>query len=137
MNKIYVTATNRDFLNIFKTLTDTKNVKDTSYAKTVVENSEAIMKHLAELEEMSKPSKEFIELAMKAKALIDAGDEEGLKKYEEENKDIVEERKNQLDKVNSRLDETSSMELILIEESNLPSDLDADQLASLRPILKK
>jgi hypothetical protein len=95
------------------------------------------MKHLAELEELSKPSKEFIELAMKAKALIDAGDEEGLKKYEEENKDIVEERKNQLDKVNSRLDESSSMELILIEETNLPSDLDADQLASLRPIIKK
>jgi hypothetical protein len=27
--------------------------------------------------------------------------------------------------------------LILIEETNLPTDLDADQLASLRPIIKK
>ena len=134
---VYVTATNRDFLNIFKTLVDTKNVKDTNYAKAVVDNSESIMKHLAELEELSKPSPEFIAIAMKAQEMITAGDQEGLKKYEEENKDVVEARKAQLDDVNKRLDEVASIELLLLEEETLPKDLDADQLASLKFIIKK
>lgn len=137
MSKVYVTATKREFLNIFKTLVDTKNAKDTTYAKAVVENSESIIKHLEELEEMSKPSQAFIDVAIKANKIIESGDQEALAKYEEENKEIVDERKAQLDKVNAKLDESTSLELILIEEGNLPSDLDADQLASLRPILKR
>ena len=76
MNKsIYVTATNREFLNIFKTLSDTKEVKDTNYAKVVLDNSESIMKHLADLEKLSTPSQEFIDIAMKAKTFIDNKDE--------------------------------------------------------------
>lgn len=138
MNKsIYVTATNREFLNIFKTLLDTKEVKDTNYAKVVLSNSESIMKHLEDLEKLSTPSKEFIEIAMKAKTFIDNKDEEGLKKYEEENLPIIEERKKQIDQVNAKLEETASIELVLIEEEIIPKDLSADQLASLRLIIKK
>jgi hypothetical protein len=137
MSKVYVTATKREFLNIFKTLMDTKNVKDTTYAKAVVDNSESIIKHLEDLEEMSKPSQEFIDVAIKANKIIESGDQEALAKYEEENKEVVEARKSQLDKVNAKLEEITSLELVLLEETNLPSDLDADQLASLKPIIKK
>ena len=68
---------------------------------------------------------------------IDNKDEEGLKKYEEENLPIIEERKKQIDQVNAKLEETASIELVLIEEEIIPKDLSADQLASLRLIIKK
>ncbi|NBP00415.1 MAG: hypothetical protein EBU90_09890 [Proteobacteria bacterium] len=74
---------------------------------------------------------------MKAKTFIDNKDEEGLKKYEEENLPIIEERKKQIDQVNAKLEETASIELVLIEEEIIPKDLSADQLASLRLIIKK
>ena len=60
-----------------------------------------------------------------------------MKKYEEENLPIIEERKKQIDQVNAKLEETASIELVLIEEEIIPKDLSADQLASRRLIIKK
>ena len=37
---VHVTATNREFLNIFKTLNETRSTKGVAYAKAVVKNSE-------------------------------------------------------------------------------------------------
>lgn len=133
--KIYVTATNREFLNIFKTLNETRSVKGVEYAKSVVKNCEAIKTLLDPIEELAKPSEEFMLLSLEAQKFIQAEDEKGLKKLEEEHVELIELRKTQLEEVNKKLDETSTIELKTIDEKHLPTDLSAEQLESIIKIV--
>jgi hypothetical protein len=132
---VHVTATNREFLNIFKTLNETRSTKGVAYAKAVVKNSEVIKSHLDPIEEKAKPSEAFMLLSMEAQKYIQAEDGEGLKKFEEEHSEVIEERKKQMDEVNSMLDETFTLELKVINEAHLPEDLSAEQLETLIKIV--
>jgi hypothetical protein len=132
---VHVTATNREFLNIFKTLNETRSTKGVAYAKAVVKNSEVIKSHLDPIEEKAKPSEAFMLLSLEAQKYIQAEDGEGLKKFEEEHSEVIEERKKQMEEINSMLDETSTLELKIINEANLPDDLSAEQLQSLIKII--
>lgn len=132
---VHVTATNREFLNIFKTLNETRSTRGVAYAKAVVKNSEVIKAHLDPIEEKAKPSEAFMLLSLEAQKYIQAEDSEGLKKFEEEHSEVIEERKKQMDEINTMLDETSTLELKLINESNLPEDLSAEQVQALIKII--
>jgi hypothetical protein len=133
---VHVTATNREFLNIFKTLNETRSIKGVNYAKVVVKNSEVIKRHLDPIEQLALPSEEFMELSLKAQKFIESEDAEGLKKFEEENAPIIEKRKEQMTQVNEKLDETATLELKLIPESYLPEDISAEQLEMLVKIVQ-
>lgn len=132
---VHVTATNREFLNIFKTLNETRSVKGVAYAKAVIKNSEVIKAHLDPIEVAAMPSEEFMKLSLEAQKFIEAEDAEGLKKFEEENAPVIEERKKQLDSVNTKLDESATLELKMINEKVLPDDLSAEQLETLIKII--
>lgn len=132
----YVTATNREFLNIFKTLSDTRSVKGVHYAKAVIKNLQVIKEHLQPIEEMALPSEEFIELSVKAQEFINKEDSDGLKKFEDENQEIIGKRKAQMDEVNAKLDEITTVELVLIDEKVLPEDISAEQIEALMKIIQ-
>jgi hypothetical protein len=133
---IPMTLTNKQFLDIFYTLQETRSVKGVRYAMIVIKNSEVIAEHLKELDEMSKPSEEFIQLSLKAQELIKAQDAEGLEKLEAENAEVVEARKSQMDAINARMEETATLELKLIPEAILPQDITAEQIEKLMPIIQ-
>ena len=132
---VHVTATNREFLNIFKTLNETRSTKGVAYAKAVIKNSEVIKAHLDPIEEQAKPSEEFMNLSIEAQKFINAEDSEGLKKFEEQHVEVIEQRKKQLADVNTLLDEVATLELKLINEKVLPEDLSAEQLEALIKII--
>ena len=125
---VHVTATNREFLNMYKVLHETRGEKGVKYALIVIKNCEVIKNHLDALEAKATPSPEFIELAVEAKKFIEAEDEAGLKAFEEKNKEVVEARKKQLDEVNAELDLEATLELKMINEKILPEGLSAEQL---------
>lgn len=135
---VFVTASNREFLTIYQILTATKSSKGVRYAKAVIKNSEVIAEHLKSIEEMAVPSEAFIDLSLKAQEFIKAEDSEGLKNFEsvEGNKVIIEERKAQMEKVNQKLDEVSTLELVMINETLLPDDLSAEQVEGLMKIIQ-
>lgn len=132
---VHVTATNREFLNIFKTLNETRSTKGVIYAKAVIKNSEVIKAHLDPIEAEAKPSEEFMILSLEAQKYIEAEDTEGLKKFEAEHTEVIEQRKKQLDVINVKLDETATLELKVINEKALPEDLSAEQLEALIKII--
>ena len=132
----HVTATNREFLNMFKTLSDTRSVKGVNYAKAVIKNLQVIKEHLQPIEEMALPSEEFIELSVKAQEFINKEDSQGLEKFESENKELIEKRKKQMDEVNAKLDEITTVELVMIEEKVLPEDISAEQIEALMKIIQ-
>jgi aspartate aminotransferase-like enzyme len=133
---VHITATNREFLNIFKVLNETRAAKGVKYAKAVVINSKVIKDHLDHLETMALPSEEFINLSLEAQKFIQAEDAEGLKKFEEEHAEIIEKRKAQMAEVNAKLDEQATLELKTISETNLPEEISADQLDTLIKIIQ-
>jgi hypothetical protein len=132
---VHVTATNREFLNIFKTLNETRSTKGVAYAKAVIKNSEVIKAHLDPIEDKARPTEDFMKLSLEAQKFINAEDAEGLKKFEEENAEIIEQRKQQLAEVNAILDEPATLELKMINEKVLPDDLSAEQLETLIKII--
>lgn len=132
---VHVTATNREFLNIFKTLNETRSTKGVAYAKAVIKNSEVIKAHLDPIENEAKPSEAFMVLSLEAQKYIQSEDSEGLKKFEEDHSEIIEERKKQMEFVNSKLNEISTLELKVISESNLPEDISAEQLETIIKII--
>lgn len=132
---VHVTATNREFLNIFKTLNETRSVKGVAYAKIVIKNAEVIKAHLDPIEAEAIPSEEFMKLSMEAQKYIETEDSEGLKKFEEEHAEVINQRKEQLAAINSKLDEPATLELKMINEKVLPEDLSAEQLEALIKII--
>jgi hypothetical protein len=130
----YITATNREFLNIYKTLVETRTAKGVAYAKAVVKNCEVIKNHLEPIEKEATPTKEFMELSLEAQKFIEAEDGDGLKKFEEDNVALINQRKEQLELVNNKLSETATLELRPISEKHLPEDITAEQLEMLLKI---
>ena len=132
---VNITATNREFLNMYQVFQETRDVKNVKYATILVINCRAIKAQLDELEVLAMPSPEFVELAKEAQKFIQAEDEASLKKLEEENAELVEARKNQMAEVNRRLDEEATLELKMISEKILPSELSADQLEAIAKLI--
>lgn len=128
---VMITATNREFLNMYKVLHETRGEKGVKYGLIVIKNCEVIKNHLDSLEAKAAPSPEFVELAIKAQKFIEAEDEAGLKSLEEENKEIVDARKKQLEEVNAALELEATLELKMINEKILPENLSAEQLETI------
>lgn len=128
---VMITATNREFLNMYQVLHETRGEKGVKYALIVLKNCEVIKAHLDSLEAKAAPSPEFVELAIKAQKFIEAEDEAGLKSLEEENKEIVDARKKQLEEVNAALELEATLELKMINEKILPENLSAEQLETI------
>ena len=135
-NGVNITATKREFLDMFKVFNETKDVKNVKYATINLLNSKVIREQLDELEAMATPSQEFIDLSIKAQALIKEENEEALKALEAENATLVEARKEQLAAVQAKLDEEVTLELKMINEKILPEDLNAEQLEMISKLIK-
>lgn len=131
-----VTLTNKQFLEIFYALQETRGVKGVKYAIAVIKNSEVIAAHLKELDDMSIPSEAFVELSMKAQEFIRAQNTEALEALEKEHAEVVEARKKQMEEVEQRMQESATLELKLIPEATLPSEITAEQLEKLLPIIQ-
>jgi hypothetical protein len=134
-NGVNITATKREFLNMFQVFNETKDVKNVKYATINLVNSKVIREQLDELEAMATPSQEFIDLSIKAQQLIKEENEAGLKELEEENATLVEARKEQLATVQAKLDEEVTLELKMINEKILPEDLNAEQLEMISKLI--
>lgn len=134
-NGVNITATKKEFLDMFKVFNETKDVKNVKYATINLLNSKVIREQLDELEAMATPSQEFIDLSIKAQALIKEENEEALKALEAENVTLVEARKEQLAAVQAKLEEEVTLELKMINEKILPEDLSAEQLEMISKLI--
>ena len=131
-----IKATNREFLEILKALEAVKQAKGKSFAVLAARNIVAITEHLRPIEEVALPKKAFVELSEKVQRLIQKEDQEAVTKLEQENEELIEERKAQLLKVEEMLDEKASVKINMIREEIVPEEVTAEQLLPLLKILK-
>ena len=134
-----INATKGDFVQIINGLFNVQNLSGKDFSLIISKNINILKDKLKDLEDMGKPSEKFMELAKEVN-LLSSGDDENAKakidKLEEENKDLVEERRAQLEKVAEVMKEEISVELHVLSEDLLPETVTANQINNLIKIIE-
>ena len=130
------TLTNQEIVDLANGLHTCKDLKGVSFALVVAKNLENIQKELQHIDDASKPTEKFLEVAGKIQELTrEGGKEEEIQKIEEDNKSLTEERKKQLDEVAELLKEESTIDIFTVYPSKLPEDITADQVMKINRII--
>lgn len=130
-----ITATNREFLNLYKGLEAVKSMQGARFAVLVGKNMKELRVLLNPLEISAIPTPEFQKLSIDIQKLIEAEDKEAIEAMEKENEELIEERKKQLAEVEAQLDNESEIYLHVIKEDQLPEDITGEQVERLLQII--
>lgn len=123
---------------LYNGLVEVKDLKSKSFALKAARSMSTIREALKDIEDLGKPSEEFLALSMKVQEIIKEDPENGQEKIQElenENKELVDKRKAQLDTVNAKLLEDVELELDTFSEDVLPNEISADQINKLIKII--
>jgi cell fate (sporulation/competence/biofilm development) regulator YlbF (YheA/YmcA/DUF963 family) len=129
------TLTNQELVDLVNGLHKVKDLKGVKFALVVAKNIEMLQKELEHIDEASKPSEEFMKVSTEVQDCMKNGKEEEAKKLEEENKKLVDERKVQIEEVQVLLKEESTINIYTVYSNQLPGDITADQIMSVRNII--
>ena len=129
-------ATNREFLHLYKGLEGVKEMKGARFAVLVGKNMKELRTLLNPIEAAAVPSIEFQELSVEMQKLIEAQDQDAMSKLEEDNTELIEERKKQLADVEALLDNNTEVFLHPIREDQLPEDITGEQVERLIQIIE-
>lgn len=134
-------VTYKQLADLFQGLSTVKDLKGVKFALQITKNFNMIQAELKHLEEAAKPSEEFVSLAQKVQAIESSNeieDKQGeIEKLEKDNADIVQVRKDQIAEFQKMLEETTEVSFFKIKESNLPEEINAEQLSSIILIIKE
>ena len=138
----YVKYTNKELGDILQGLVAVKDLKGVRFSLQITKNINLIKSELEHIEEAAKPSEEFLEIAKQVQVIEKSGaPEEEMKaavaKIEEENAELVEARKKQIEEFNSMLEDETELSLFMISESHLPEDITAQQLMGINQLIKE
>tara|TARA_R110000824_G_scaffold115351_2_gene266410 strand:- start:470 stop:883 length:414 start_codon:yes stop_codon:yes gene_type:complete len=134
-----INATKDDFAKLYNGLVEVKDLKSKKFALAASKNMQIIKGALEHIEELNKPSEEFIELAQKITAIAkenNESSEQQVKDLEESNANLIQERKDQLDLVRETLKEDLELELHFVSEEILPDEINAEQINNIIKIIE-
>lgn len=132
---IKVESTNRDLLDLFRGLEAVKTIKGARFAVLVGKNLKELKYKLTPIEEAAAPTVAFQEISIQMRDLMEAEDTDGVKKLEEENKGLIEERKTQMASVEDMLDASASVDLHKIREDQLPEEITGEQIEKILELI--
>ena len=133
-----INAKKGEFVNLINGLFSVQDLKGKEFGMTVSKNIRILQTNLKEMEGVGKPSNEFLKLAEEVNKIANenaSDSQERIDKLEKENKELVDIRQKQMDKLNKMMDEEMEMELYLISEEKLPEDITAKQITNIDKIL--
>ena len=105
------TYTNRELAELMQGLFGVQQLQGIKFSLAVSKNMKLIKVELGDIDKVSQPSPEFMELSQRVQILEQAKNMEGIKQLEDENTELVEARKKQLNEVDSLLNEDSKISL--------------------------
>lgn len=129
-------ATNRELLNLYKGLESVKSIQGAKFAVLVGKNMKALRDVLDPIEAAAIPSVEFQELSVKMQQLIEKEDQDAITDLENDNTELIEQRKKQLSDVEELLDNNIEVDLHPIHEDQLPHDITGEQVERLLQIIE-
>ena len=135
-----INATKGEFVQMVNSLFSVRDLEGKDFAVTVAKNIQILTDNLKDVEEAGKPSKEFMELAMSVNAFTSKKDDDEaiykVKELEEENKELIDERRKQIEAVSILMEDELELDLHPISETIIPESITATQIAGLTKILK-
>jgi hypothetical protein len=128
--------TNRQLLNLYKGLEAVKDMKGSRFAVLVGKNMKELKFILDPIEKAAIPTPEFQELSVKVHELLKDEKSEEIEALEEENKELIDARKKQMDEINDLLDASAEVSLHPIKEEQLPEEITGEQVEHLLEIIE-
>ena len=134
-----INATKGEFVNLINGLFQVQELKGKEFGLAISKNIATLKKELQHLEELGKPSEEFMKLAQKVNEITSSGADdakEQVDKLEEENLELVSSRREQMEKVTELMKDKMKIKLFTISEDTLPEDITARQINNIEKIIK-
>lgn len=134
-----ITATKGELVNLINGLFQVQELKGKKFGLAVSKNLKILKDELQDLEDMGKPSEEFMELAAQVNEIANGGAEDSkevIDNLEKENEVLVTARREQMDKITVLMEEEVSVSLNTLAESTLPEDISAAQINSIIKIIE-
>ena len=134
-----INATKGDFVHLINGLYQVQDIKGKDFSISVSKNIVILHDKLKDIEEAGTPSPEFLTLANQVNEISSTDPEnaeEIVAKLEEENKELVDSRKKQLEDVAEMMKEELKVKLHILTEDSLPEDITAKQINSLIKIIE-
>ena len=134
-----INATKGELVTIINGLFGVQELKGKKFSLVVSKNIAILKETLKDLEDAGKPSEEFLKIAQEVNEIAtknEEGAKEKIDKIEEDNKELVEARRTQMDKVEKMMQESAEVELNTIAEDLLPEDITAKQLNQIIKIIE-
>jgi len=134
-----ITATKGEFVNLVNGLYSIRTLKGKEFGFKVLNNLELLQTSLKDLEDLGRPSDEFLKVAEQMNSIANRNSPEGVaetKVIEEENKELIDVRKAQLDEVKVVMEEETSIELELIEKALVPEEISIEDLMNIKKIIQ-
>lgn len=126
-----ITGSKQEFITIINGLFSVQELKGKEFGLVVSKNIEILRNSLKDLEEAGKPSEEFMKLAEQVNAIAEANEEgakEKIQQLEKDNQELVDARRDQMDKLTESMKEEITIDLNIISEDLLPEDITAKQI---------
>ena len=133
-----INATKGEFVNLINGLFQVQELKGKKFGLVVSKNITILKEDLKHLEDLGKPSEEFMELATKVNQISQENPEnakEVIDKLEKENEVLVKARREQLAKVTELMKDKIYIKLNTISEESLPEEITAQQINNIERII--
>lgn len=125
----------REYSELYNALLHVQDLPGLRFASKVADNIRTLERELSPVNEALRPSPEFEVFAMRVRE-ESGNDPAKVREMEEANPDLVQERRKQLQDAELMLAEEKEIRLRTILENELPAQISARQLMSLKLILK-
>jgi len=134
-----ITTTKAELVTLINGLFQVQELQGKKFGLAVSKNLTILKKELQDLEDMGKPTEEFIELATQVNEIAKEGasdSKEVIDNLEKENEVLVKQRREQLDKVTTLMEDEVTVTLNTVTESILPEEISAAQINSIIKIIE-
>jgi len=134
-----INATKQEFVDIINGLFAVQDLQGKEFSLLVSKNIHILQKNLKDIQEAGKPSEEFLNLAQQVNEIANLNEDnskEQIDALEKENKELVESRKEQMDKVADLLKANIELTLHILPEAVLPEEVTAKQINSIITIIE-
>ena len=123
----------QEAVDLLQALYGVQELEGLKFATKAAINMSNIEERLKPLDETMRPSKEFEAFAQIIQEV--QGDQEKIKELEEQNAELVEERKKQIAVVEAMLKDQIEIDLIKIPSNMLPNKINAQQIRGLKLLI--
>ena len=133
-----INATKGEFVTLINGLFQVQELKGKKFGLAVSRNITILKEDLKHLEDLGKPSEEFMQLATKVNQISQEDPENSQKiidDLEKENEELVKDRKEQLAKVTELMKDKMKIKLNTISEDILPEEITAQQINNIERII--